>query len=181
MLALPLLRATTMIGAAVLSAATPSGHPVAGRPTPALVAAADARAPAVVGTYVIRSVNGHALPFADRVPSTPGYEHRVTLGRAALRLDPDGAFRLTAHYAHDHTSRGAATQPAPQKDDVVKGGWTLRGNALTLVPARSKRGRQPVPLVARLTAGRLVLPYDVRTGTAVRHYVFVGAYDPSYF
>jgi hypothetical protein len=170
-----------MIGAAVLSAATPPRHPVAGPPTPSLVSAAPGHAPAVVGTYVIRSVNGHALPFADRVPSTPGYEHRVTLGRAALRLDPDGAFLLTAHYVHDHAPRRAATQPAPEKDDVVKGRWTLRGTALTLVPARSKRGRQPVPLVGRLAAGRLVLPYDVRTGTAERHYVFVGAYDPSYF
>jgi hypothetical protein len=64
---------------------------------------------------------------------------------------------------------------------VVRGRWTLEGTTLTLVPAKSKRGRQPAPIVGRVSGGTLVLPYDVSTGMTRRHYVFVAAYDPSYF
>lgn len=178
MIAFAFLRGAMLAGAAALTVA-PVVPPAAHRPPVAVPAVR--RAPGAVGTYVVRSVNGRAIPFADRLPAGPGYEHRATLSRAAVRLDPDGAFVLTAHYAHEHTTRSAPPSRVPAKDDAVRGRWTLRGTTLTLVPARSKRGRQAAPLVGQLVGGRLVLPYDVSTGITEGHYVFAAAYNRSYF
>ena len=165
MFSLVFFRAIALAAAAPVLIALPTGE----------------RTPTVAGTYVVRSVNGHALPVADRLPSAPGYEHRATLTRAAVRLDADGRFVLTAHYAHEHTARNAPPSRVPARDDAVRGRWTLEGSTLTLVPARSKRGRQAAPLVGRLAGGRLVLPHDVSIGVSERHYVFAAVYDPAYF
>jgi len=134
-----------------------------------------------VGTYVIQLVNGHTLPFSDRLRTNPGYEHRARLDRAFLRLDRKGTFVFTVRSAHVHAARAAIEELGPASDDYVTGRWTIHGTQLVLVVDRSSRGRQSARIVGQLVRGRLVLPVDIGNGFTRRHYVLVARYDASYF
>ncbi len=141
-------------------------------------------------TYVVRAVNGRPLPFQDRFATTPGYEHRVHLERFLVRLSPDGTFTFTVWGAYRDVPRdtppaGPTGGAGQVSDHAVRGRWSLRGDAITLTPERSRKGRQYGPATGRLTGAGLVLRYEV--GWAYpggqfgsRRYHIAGAHDPSY-
>lgn len=140
-----------------------------------------AAVPSVAGTYVVRRVNERPLPYSDRLPTSDGFEHRATLVGAFLRLDSAGTFSLFVRYKHAHQLRRAPMEFAPQLDTELNGRWTLERSTLTLAPDNSRRRRPHPPVVARLDAGRVTLPYLLDTGWTLRRYVMVAQYDPTYF
>lgn len=172
-------------------AAAPLVAMATGRPAataaPTTAAPTAAAAPAT-GTFVVRSVNGRALPFADRFSTTGGYEHRVYVERFLVRLDRDGRFVLTTLGAYKDAPRampvGANGGAGQLRDATVRGRWVRSGAAITLLPDPSRKGREYAPATGRLTADGLTLEYEVRWAYGgrfgARRYVLRAQHDPSF-
>jgi hypothetical protein len=140
-----------------------------------------ASAPMIFGTYVVKRVNARTLPYSDRLPASDGWEHRATLERAFLHLEPGGTFSLYIRYRQTHQPRGTPTEYSPLLDADLHGRWALEGTTLTMAPDPPKRGRTPETVVAQIQGGRVILPYRYSTGWASRRYVMEAQYDPSYY
>jgi len=96
----------------------------AARSTPGVeggAVAGPAAASSLVGTYVLRQIDGHDLPAP--FPGRP--DMMISYGR--LRLSADGTFGLTR--------RAGAPQPAPGDGDDVGGHYAVDGDVLVLDPA----------------------------------------------
>ena len=82
----------------------------------------------IEGSYVARTLNGHALPADLRLPATEGDFRLFRLEQGVLRLDGRGGFTLYFRYYHQLVRRGAKPVRTPVLSESETGTYTMNKN-----------------------------------------------------
>lgn len=135
----------------------------------------------VEGSYVARTMNGHALPTELRVPVTAGDIRLFRLEQGVLRLSPGGRFTLYFRYYHQLVRRGARPTATSVLSDSETGTYTLHSGKLLLTPAR-KNGSKPRPTIPATIAGdEISASYLLQNGGSRERVTLVLRRDASYW
>ena len=138
-------------------------------------------APSVEGSYVVRTMNGNALPAELRIPTTAGAIRLFQLEQGVLTLKPGGSFTLYFRYYHQLVQRGAHPTATPVLSDSEKGTYTIDRKGLLLTPAK-KAGAHSRPNIAATLKGDEISASYVLMDRTLRHRVsLVLRRDPSFW
>lgn len=135
----------------------------------------------VEGSYVVRTMNGKALPAELRIPSTAGAVRLFRLEQGVLTLKPGGRFTLYFRYYHQLVQRGARPIATPVLSDSEKGTYTLNTHGLMLTPAKRDGARSRPNIPATLTGDEISASYVLSDRTLRHRVVLVLRRDPRFW
>lgn len=138
----------------------------------ARTAAGAAGAPsALVGSYEATRVNRKAVPTADRVDATAGYEHAVRLEEMILALRADQRFVATVKYHQSMVRKRAKAEESPLMTAAVRGRYEVRGTTIRFVPDPDAKGKRVRPVDGAIAGRRITVPFDYRSGAVTRKFI----------
>jgi hypothetical protein len=133
------------------------------------------------GSYVARTMNGHALPAELRIPVTAGDIRLFRLEQGVLRLSPGGHFTLYFRYYHQLVRRGTRPTSTPVLSDSETGSYVLNKGKLLLTPAK-KNGSKPRPSIQATIAGDdITASYLLQNGGSQERITLALRRDASYW
>lgn len=126
---------------------------------------------AVAGSYEATRVNRRAVPTADRVEASPGYEHAVRLEQMVLTLRADKRFVAIVKYHQAMVKKDTRPEPSPLMSGAVRGRYVLQGNSIHFFPDPDSKGRRVKPVIGTIVGRRITVPFDYRSGNVTRRFV----------
>ncbi len=115
------------------------------------------------GLYDAVRYKGRPLPATDQLAEHRGFAHRVRLEAMSVTLLHDGRFRATANYAHDYRAKIDRRPLGAPLFESTQGRWLRRGNVVTFVPQKGKKGAPTRPITGTLVNGGMVVRYELVT------------------
>lgn len=137
--------------------------------------------PAIDGSYVTRTLNGHPLPADLRVPAAAGAFRLFRLEQGVLRLAPAGKFTLYFRYYHQLVPLGSRPSATPVMSESETGNYSIKGNQLTLVPSRARDGRSRPTITAVVSGTQISASYVLHDGARRQRVSLVLERDPTYW
>lgn len=137
--------------------------------------------PQVEGSYVVRTMNGNALPAGVRLPTTEGDFRLFRLEQGVLTLKPSGRFSLHFRYYHQLVRRGARPTSTPVLSDSETGTYRVDNEKLLLSPTKKGRTHSRPNIAATLVGERLTASYLLTNGTLRHRITLVFRRDPSFW
>jgi len=137
--------------------------------------------PAIDGSYVAKTLNGHALPAELRIPAPAGDFRLFRLEQGVLRLNPDGRFTLYFRYYHQLVRRGGRPTTTPVLSEAEKGTYTVDANRLILTPTRRKGGRSNPTVVATISGLEIRASYVLQSAGTRETVALLLRRDASYW
>ena len=133
------------------------------------------------GSYVARTMNGHALPAELRIPVDAGDIRLFRLEQGILRLSQGGRFTLYFRYYHQLVRRGTRPTSTPVLSDSETGTYVLNKGRLLLTPAK-KKGSKPRPSIQATIAGEdITASYLLQSGGSQERITLAMRRDASYW
>jgi hypothetical protein len=133
------------------------------------------------GSYVARTMNGHALPAELRIPVYAGDIRLFRLEQGVLRLSPGRRFTLYFRYYHQLVRRGTRPTSTPVLSDSETGTYVLNKGRLLLTPTK-KNGSKPRPSIQATIVGEdITASYLLQTGGSQERITLALRRDASYW
>jgi hypothetical protein len=133
------------------------------------------------GSYVARTMNGHALPAELRIPVDAGDIRLFRLEQGVLRLSEGGRFTLYFRYYHQLVRRGTRPTSTPVLSDSETGTYVQNKGRLLLTPAK-KKGSKPRPSIQATIAGEdITASYLLQSGGSQERITLALRRDASYW
>jgi hypothetical protein len=133
------------------------------------------------GSYVVRTLNGRAIPADLRVPALAGDFRLFRLEQGVLRLAPGGRFTLHFRYYHQLVRRGAGPTATPVRSDSESGTYRISGDTILLTPRKKSGAQSRAPLAATIGGEIIRADYIFRDAGSSQRIRLVLRRDASYW
>lgn len=120
----------------------------------------------IEGSYVARTMNGHALPADLRIPATEGDFRLFRLEQGVLRLSGHGRFTLYFRYYHQLVPRGSRPTSTPVLSDSETGTYRVQMGKMILTPAKKQGAKSRAPITATIAGEEIRASYLLQNGTS---------------
>jgi hypothetical protein len=135
----------------------------------------------VEGSYVARTLNGHALPAELLIPVTAGDFRLFRLEQGVLRLSSGGHFTLYFRYYHQLVSRGGRPTSTPVLSDSETGTFEVQMGKMILTPKKKKGTKSRAPITATIAGEDIRASYLLQTGSSQQLVTLTLRRDASYW
>jgi hypothetical protein len=135
----------------------------------------------VDGSYVARTMNGHALPTELRIPVSAGDVRLFRLEQGVLRLGPGVHFSLYFRYYHQLVRRGERPTSTPVISESETGTYVLNKHELLFTPAKKEGARRRPTIPATIVGDEIRASYLLQNGSVEKRIILVLRRDASFW
>jgi hypothetical protein len=135
----------------------------------------------VEGSYVVQTMNGHALPAELKMPTTEGDYRLFRLEQAVLTLKPGGRFTPYVRYYHQLVQRGTRPTATPVLSESETGTYKAERNNLLLIPTTKTSSRTHGPFAATIVGEEIRESYALMNGTVRYQLTLVLRRNPNFW